>query len=171
MKTWNIQRVPKCGHTDLICTTVKVMRFLNIFLSSSTVSLAQTRLVQACIITINLIFKPLVQLQCLRKIIIKTLECACTKRLIMQACQVCSYVCSHLNKEKLIHKTWAEFNEEQPSTESSIEKASHSFINYLISIQRSEKGLKCMIVQGPFKQIIHNDFCYPCEHKTSVWNA
>jgi hypothetical protein len=41
-----------------------------IFLFSSAVSLAQTRLVQACIITIHSIFKPLVQLQCLRKLII-----------------------------------------------------------------------------------------------------
>jgi hypothetical protein len=67
-----------------------------IFLLSSTVSLALTRLVQACIITIHSIFKPLVQLQCLRKIIIQTLKRACTKRLIMQACQACSYVCSRL---------------------------------------------------------------------------
>jgi hypothetical protein len=52
-----------------------------IFLSSSTVSLAQTRLVQACIITIHSIFKPLVQLRCLRKIIIQTPKCACTKKI------------------------------------------------------------------------------------------
>jgi hypothetical protein len=67
-----------------------------IFLFSSTVSLAQTRLVQACIITIHSIFKPLVQLRCLRKIIIQTVKCAWTKRLIMQASQACSYMCSHL---------------------------------------------------------------------------
>jgi hypothetical protein len=67
-----------------------------IFLFSSTVSLAQTRIIQACIITVHSIFKPFVQLRCLRKIIIQTLKRACTKGLIMQACQACSYVCSHL---------------------------------------------------------------------------
>jgi hypothetical protein len=64
------------------------------------VSLAQARLVQACIITIHSIFKPLVQLQCLCKIISQMLKYACTKRLIMQACQACSYVCSHLYERK-----------------------------------------------------------------------
>jgi hypothetical protein len=67
-----------------------------IFLFSFTVSLAQTWLVQACLITIHSVFKLLIQLRSLRKIIIQVLKCACTKRLIMQACQACSYVCSHL---------------------------------------------------------------------------
>jgi hypothetical protein len=33
MQTLNIQLVPKCGHTDLICTTARVTRFFKFFFS------------------------------------------------------------------------------------------------------------------------------------------
>jgi hypothetical protein len=48
MKTWNIQLVPKCGHTYLICTTARMMRFFKMFIFSYIISSEGIYLLNNC---------------------------------------------------------------------------------------------------------------------------